>query len=296
MTATLCRDVEKSIRRIGAKWGPEILAATRVLYEPLVRDMDGVGVTVVEDVAYGEDSRQKLDLYQPEGTGHPILIFIQGGGYRSGEKNDGIFYRNLGIYFAKRGFLTVVPNYRLSPQHPWPAGAEDVGAAIEYVRHEAYRFGGNPECIFVLGHSAGATHAACYLFDRRFHPPAGNGIRSVALISGGGYSVDRSAPPARLEYFGNDAAQWDDRSPIMHIDNNRVPLFIGVGEFDPVSLSIPSFELAQAVTKRDGKVPKFHVFADHNHISTIFSIGSPDDAVGGALCQFFRSFISPAPA
>lgn len=290
MTVSLPAHVADTIRGLGGNWNAEVLATTRALYEPLVRGLSDKGVRIAANLAYGANPRQTLDIYRGEGEGRPVLVFVPGGGFQSGEKDDGVFYRNLGLYFAQRGYLTAIPDYRLAPQHPWPAGAEDVGAVIGYLRREAASLGGDPERIFAFGHSAGAAHIASYLFDPRFHPGTGAGVRAAALISGGGYRMDGSAPAGRRAYFGEDPAQWADRSPITHVGNSNIPLFIGIAEFDSTVLAVPSLELAQAVTLRDGRLPALHVFPGHNHISTVFSIGSPDNAVGGAVGEFFAPF------
>src|SRR5262249_57435317 len=88
-----------------------------------------------------------------------------------GDKNaDGVFYGNLGHYFAGHGILTVVANYRLAPAHPWPAGSQDVASAVAWVRANAKAYGGNPERIILFGQSAGATHSAGYLFFTSLSP------------------------------------------------------------------------------------------------------------------------------
>ncbi len=290
MNASFPSTIAEKIRAFGNKFDGETLAATRALCTPLVKDQPSAGIRVGEDIPYGLDPRQKLDIYQPEGQHLPILVYVQGGGYRSGEKMDGVFYRNLGIYFARHGFITAIPNYRLAPQHKWPAGAEDVGATISHVRKEAERLGGDAERLFVFGQSAGATHVASYLFDSRFHPASGAGVTAAVLTSGGGYSVGPNPPPFRTAYFGEDLNEWEARSPITHVSSSKVPLFISVNEYDPGMLAAPSFDLARAVSLRDGKPPEFHFFRGHNHFSTVLSIGSQEDDVGGRIREFLANF------
>ena len=155
---------------MGPNFDEEILGATRALYAPLIRK-PSAGVKVTADVAYGSDPRQKLDVYQPAGAAEHVLVYIPGGGFVGGDKNlDGVFYVNLGNYFASHGILTIVANYRLAPAHAWPAGAQDVAGAVAWARANAKSFGGDPARIMLFGQSAGSTHAATYLFDPTFQP------------------------------------------------------------------------------------------------------------------------------
>lgn len=283
--------IAEKIKEIGARFDNDILMATRALYAPLVTAQDRTGVTITADIAYGSDPRQKLDLYRPEGRRLPILVYIPGGGYVGGDKNaDGVFYGNLGVYFARHGFLTVVANYRLAPQHPWPAGAQDTASAVAWARKEGEAHGGDTNRIFLFGQSAGATHAASYLFDPQFHPASGAGIAACVLMSGGAYRVLPNPGPNQVVYFGADAAQYEARSPITHVGKSKVPLLLSVAEYDPGFLTAPTYDLARAVSLRDGKSPQFIYERGHNHVSTVMSFGSGQDDVGARVREFLASF------
>jgi triacylglycerol lipase len=283
--------VAEKIKAIGAKFDNEVLMATREFYAPLVKAQPSAGVTVTADIAYGADPRQKLDLYRPEGRRLPVLVYIPGGGYVGGDKDaDGVFYRNLGVYFARHGYLTVVANYRLAPQHPWPAGAEDTAAAVAWARTEGEAHGGDANRLLLFGQSAGATHAASYLFDPRFHGASGAGIAACVLMSGGAYRVPANPAPNALAYFGADAKEYETRSPITHAGKSKVPLMLSVAEYDPGGLTAPSYDLARAVSLRDGKSPQFAFWRGHNHVSTVMSFGSSQDDVGARVREFLAAF------
>jgi triacylglycerol lipase len=283
--------VAEQIRAIGPKFDNDILARTREFYAPLVSKQPRAGVTITADIAYGADPRQKLDLYKPEGRRLPVLVYIPGGGFIGGDKNaDGVFYGNLGVYFARHGFVTVVANYRLAPANPWPAGAQDVAGAIAWAKKEAEGHGGDPGKLFLFGQSAGATHAAAYLLDPQFHAPSGVGVTAGVLMSGGSYRVNPNPPPNQVAYYGSDASQYEARSPITHVGKSKVPLFLSVAEFDPGALTAPSYDLARAVSLRDGKSPQFTYWRGHNHVSTVQSLGSSQDDVGGRVREFLGGF------
>jgi triacylglycerol lipase len=279
------------IAAFGPKFDPDILAATRAIYAPLVQDQSRAGVTITADLAYGADPRQKLDLYRPEARRAPVLVFIPGGGFVGGDKNaDGVFYGNLGIYFARAGFLTIVANYRLAPAHPWPAGAQDVAGAIQWAKAHAEEHGGDAKRLFLFGQSAGSTHAASYLFDPAFHAPSGVGVTAAILMSGP-YKVAGRPAPNMAAYYGADESQYAARSPLTHAAKSTVPLLLSLAEFDPPSLATPTLELAQAVTLRDGKSPNLAWMQGHNHVSTVQSLGSAQDDVGERLRNFLAGFL-----
>jgi acetyl esterase/lipase len=283
--------VAEKIKAIGATFNEEILGQTRALYAPLVKDQPMAGVTVTRDLAYGNDARQKLDLYRPEGRRLPVMVYIPGGGYVGGDKNfDGVFYGNLGVYFARHGYLVVIANYRLAPANPWPAGAQDVGGAIQWARKEAEAHGGDASRLFLFGQSAGATHAASYLFDPQFHASSGVGVTAAVLMSGGAYRISAKPGPNQVAYFGGDASQYEARSPITHVGKSKVPLSLSVAEFDPGALTAPTYDLARAVSLRDGKSPQFTFFRGHNHVSTVQSLGSSQDDVGARVREFLGGF------
>jgi triacylglycerol lipase len=284
--------VAERIAAIGPKFDNDILAETRALYVPHVKSQSTAGVTITRDIAYGADPRQKLDLYKPEGRRVPVLVYIPGGGYVGGDKNsDGVFYGNLGIYFARHGFLTIIANYRLAPAHGWPAGSQDVGGAIAWAIKNAESHGGDANRLFLFGQSAGATHAASYLFDPQFHPASGAGVTAAVLMSAGSYRVAGPKPPPNVAaYFGSDPAQYEARSPITHVGKSKVPLFLSVAEYDPGALTAPTFDLARAVSLRDGKAPQFAFMRGHNHVSTVQSLGSSQDDVGAQVRRFLNGF------
>jgi acetyl esterase/lipase len=126
---------------------------------------------VYTDIAYydGPDAhpiKHRLDLFVPEGLKDaPVLIFVHGGGWTSGDKN---LYSFIGRAFAEQGFVTAVINYRLSPQVQHPAHIEDVARAFAWVYRNIAQYGGNPEKIFVMGHSAGGHLVALLALDEKY--------------------------------------------------------------------------------------------------------------------------------
>src|SRR5215471_5378120 len=164
-SATLS-SLRQQISDMGPNFNETVLQKTRALYKPLL-PRPSEKVKLQRDLAYGPDQRQRLDVYAPAGAaGLPILIYVPGGGFVGGDKRMGDgFYANIGGFFAERGFVVLIMNYRLAPDHPWPAGGEDVGHVVAWATEHASAHGGDPGRIALFGQSAGACHVLTWLFD-----------------------------------------------------------------------------------------------------------------------------------
>ena len=110
-------------------------------------------------LAYGEDPRQRLDVYLPGPAARPaaVVVFIHGGSWSDGSRSQ---YRFVGQDLAARGLVAVVPDYRLHPDGRWPRFVEDTAAAVAWAARHAGEIGGDPRRVVVMGHSAGAYNAA----------------------------------------------------------------------------------------------------------------------------------------
>ena len=274
----------RSIRQMGPGAEPDINKASKAMFAPLLESGDGVRQTL--DVAYGAHPRQMLDVYHGEGlSGAPIVVYVPGGGFNGGDKRqDDVFFGNVGRFMARRGIVGVTMNYRLAPEFTWPAAAQDVQGAISWVKANARALGGDPSRVVVFGHSAGAAHAASYLFD----PDLRGDLEVRGGILASGLYVLRTAElrPNVAQYFGSDEANFQRRSALSHVQGTKVPVFLSVAEFDPVALATPTFEMAAALTRRDGHPPEILRVDGHNHFSYISSIGSPDERFSSRMIQF----------
>ena len=134
--------------------------------------------TLVSDVEYGKNARQRLDIYKPISPQHdvPVVVFFYGGSWTGGSRRD---YKFVGEALAARGIMTVIADYRLSPEVVYPAFVEDSAAAVAWtVRHIAQE-GGDVQRLFVMGHSAGGYNAAMVALDQRWL--AAQGLRPAVL-------------------------------------------------------------------------------------------------------------------
>lgn len=119
-----------------------------------------------EGLAYGDDPRQRLDVYTPRhlSAPAPVVLFFYGGSWNSGERGD---YAFVGEALAARGLVVVIADYRLYPQVRYPAFLHDSAQALAWVVREVAAYQGDPQQLFVMGHSAGAYNAAMLALDPR---------------------------------------------------------------------------------------------------------------------------------
>jgi dienelactone hydrolase len=278
--ATLTRE----IRALGATFDADVLAATRAAYRPHLDLSEAAEERA--DVAYGPHPRHKLDVYLPAGAPSAVVVFVHGGGFVAGDKNgDGVFYRNVGRWLARHGFAAVLPNYRLAPGDAWPAGAVDVQAALQWVEQNSQTFGAAPRVLW--GQSAGASHVASWLFDAAARGGDATPVAAVMLMSGF-FVAEAPLPAGPRAYFGEDPSLYVQRSPLTHVALLEVALWLGVAELDPGWIAQQSYAMACAVTLANGRSPDFHFFRGHNHVSTVQSLGSPQQDCADELLRFLR--------
>jgi acetyl esterase/lipase len=163
---------------------------------------DGGATRAARDVAYGPAPRQQLDIYRPKGaTKPPVVIFIYGGSWQWGKRQD---YAFLAHVFAARGYLTLVPDYRLVPQVRFPAFVEDGASVVAWAVKNAAAYGADPAQIFLIGHSAGAYNVAMLGLDGRFLKGAGVNPKIIRGVIGlaGPYDFYPFDVTATVDAFG----------------------------------------------------------------------------------------------
>ncbi|HXY90451.1 MAG TPA: alpha/beta hydrolase, partial [Xanthobacteraceae bacterium] len=182
-------EIGRQIEAMGRASDAGVVAATATLYAPLQEQEPYAGIRVHRDLKYGPDARNRLDVFAPDPLPtdtRPTLIFVHGGGFVTGDKAKpgSPFYENIGVWAARHGLIGVNVTYRLAPGHPWPAGIEDIGAAVRWAIQNVAPYGSGPDRIFLMGHGAGATHVAGYLSHPELQPPGGLGVAGAILVSG----------------------------------------------------------------------------------------------------------------
>jgi acetyl esterase/lipase len=292
VSAAASNDLWERLRNLGFDLTPAQIQATMELMAPLA-PQPGPDVTVHRDVVYGPDPRHRMDVFVPAAgvVRAPVVVFVHGGGFVRGDKGapDAPFYNNVGLWAARSDCIGVTMTYRLAPHATWPAGSEDVGAAVRFLHDGVHQWGGNPNGIFLMGQSAGAVHVAGYVAELRLHQAANGGIAGAIMVSGL-YDVARAdRNPFQAAYYGEDATRWPEQSTLGKLAETSLPCFYTVSEFDPPDFQRQAAWLVEAHTTRQGRWPRLMQLAGHNHLSSVLQIGSPVDTLGPELLRFIRA-------
>jgi acetyl esterase/lipase len=264
---------------------------TAKLYGPLQEAEPYQGVKVTRDLKFGADSeRQALDVFvaeAPAATPRPVLMFVHGGGFvRGARRTPGSpFYDNIMLFAARNGMVGVNTTYRLAPQHPWPAGAEDVAAAVRWVRDNIAAHGGDAARVFLMGHSAGAVHVASYVAHRQFQGPKGIGLAGAILVSGIYDLTVRQAGPNEKIYFGEDTSKHAERSSLKGLIEAQLPLLVVAAELDPPVFREGAKALNAALCAA-GRCPRYAALAKHSHMSETYAINTKDTSLSGEILAF----------
>ena len=223
------------------------------------------------DLAYGGLPRQRLDVYQPNGLGlRPIIVFWYGGGWTRGDKDN---YRFVGAALADAGYVAVLPDYRLYPEVEFPTFIEDGAAAVAWTVANAARFGGDPDRIYLAGHSAGAHTAALLALDPSYLAAA-NVSRSVVrgLIGlSGPYALEPTS--GQLAKIFQAPYQSRDWQPVQWADQDSPPTLLLHGRDDGTVWPMHSEQLAAAL--QAAQVPvTLQLIDGRSHADTVAAFSS----------------------
>jgi len=244
-----------------AAWAPE---ATGPAAGAPVRDVASPGVAALARVGANADTRPR---------GAPVVVFIYGGGWKDGDKAN---YRFVAAPLAARGFLTVVPDYRVFPQVRFPVFIQDAAAAVAWVRNNIARYGGDPRRIFLMGHSAGAHIVAMLALDRQWLAADGlDADRDIAGMVGlaGPYDFLPLHDPELDDIFG-PAGDLRLTQPISFAHGGAAPMFLAAGTGDTTVLPRNTENLAAAV-RRDGGQVEEKIYPGIGHSLILGAIAGP---------------------
>ncbi len=155
-----------------------------------------LAVAEVRDVAYRDDAaadpiRHRLDLFLPRGRkGAPVVVVVHGGGWIMGDNRLCGLQSSVGHFLASQGFVAVLPNYRLSPWVKHPEHVKDVARAVRWTRDHIAKHGGNPDRIYLLGHSAGGHLVSLLATDESYLKAEGLGTPDIQGV----IAIERSLP------------------------------------------------------------------------------------------------------
>jgi arylformamidase len=208
-------------------------------------------------LSYAEpkNQRQMLDVYCPsKGDKNPIIVWIHGGGWRAGDKAG---VQRKPAAFTKEEFVFVSVNYRLVPQVTLKEMTGDIAKAIKWIHDHAKDFGGDPNTIFVAGHSAGAHLAALVCTDGRYLQAEGLTLANITgcvPVDTAAYDVPKrvadagKVPEKATEVFGKDEDSQKELSPITYVAKGKnIPPFCLLHVADRVESTAQTKDFAKAL-------------------------------------------------
>lgn len=286
----------------------------------------GSPITLTADQVYVPGSRnplQRLDIYAPAKLGTepapsastglattpktmlakklPVILYIHGGSFCLGDKVSSV--TTMPQVFTSKGFVFVSVDYRLSPAVHFPAHVQDVASAIAWIHRSIGRYGGDPNRIFLLGHSAGAQLAALVSTDQRYllrHGLSLKTVSGVVLLDGGALDVAASLltdkrRPVKSPAFGSNPAVWRQASPIYHVkEGKNIPPFLIYYLPWTIQSTEQNTKLISAL--RRARVPfDVHVIENKNHREINEALGNDNDPEGEQIIRFFNRLSQPRP-
>lgn len=237
---------------------------------------DGGVEVAARGVAFGTDPRQKLDVYTSS-EGQPskgVIVFFYGGSWNSGDRAD---YGFAARAFASRGFTTVVFDYRLVPKVRYPAFVEDGAKAVAWTHRNIASYGGDPDRIFLVGHSAGAYNEMMVALAPEFLRAEGLQtavVKGVVGISGPYDFLPLAVDETREAFKGVD--DLPATQPINRIARGRYapPMLLLHGEADDFVYPRNSKRLASALRKSGHAVEEIY-YPGVDHVGALLAISRP---------------------
>jgi acetyl esterase/lipase len=224
------------------------------------------------DIAYGPDGGRMLDLYRPFGASRlPVIVFFHGGSWQSGDKKTYLF---VAAALAVRGYVVIVPDYRVFPQGRFPDFLEDGASAVQWARRHAADHNGDADRLFLMGHSAGAHIAAMLSLDRQWLDRVGlDPGRDIAGLIGvsGPYDFLPLRDPILKTIFGGDRPETQ---PISFAQGPRPPSLLLTGQSDQTVDPGNTARLA-AKLRQHGNEATDIVYRWLGHLSILSAFAAP---------------------
>ena len=265
---------------------------------------------VKSNIPYSDpaDKRQVLDIHAPaEAKNCAVVFWIHGGGWVTGDKSD---VQVKPRAFTEHGYVFVSTNYRLLPQVEMGVLIQDVAKALGWVHKNISRYGGDPNRIFVMGHSAGAQLSALLCTDERYLKAEGvpfDVLKGCVPVDGDTYDIPAMILTTEVRHaahglplptfghrvkFGNDPKKHVEFSAVTHVAKGKgIPpfLILYVGEHHDVQAQAK--RLAAVLEKSDVSVKLFGA-KDTFHNKLNANIGLPDDAATKELFDFLNPLVT----
>ena len=277
-----------------------VLAAMAFALDPLgtfnaLMPKDRASARVAEDVAYGPGKRLRLDVYAPRAAAagkRPVILFFYGGSWNSGRRQSYAFAARA---LAARGFVVIVPDYRLVPEARYPDFLRDCAAAVRWARRRSGASGGDGERIVLAGHSAGAYNAAMLALDPGLLGPDRAAIRGFAGLAGP-YDFLPLDDDSTIAAFG----AWPrpaETQPIRHAAAGAPPALLLHGA-DDVRVKPRNSRKLAGLLDSAGSPVRLKLYPRLGHVGILTALARPlrgQAPVLADVADFAREVTGPAP-
>lgn len=236
-------------------------------------------------IAYGDDPRQKLDVYVPRHAlpDAPVVVFFYGGSWNSGARED---YNFVGEALASRGIVAVVADYRLYPQVRYPLFLQDAARAVAWTKAHIREFSGNPQRLYLMGHSSGGYNAAMLALDGDLLAAAGmspKDLRGWIGLAGPYDFLPIENPAVRPVFFWPNSPPQSQ--PINHVSRDAPPaLLIAASRDELVNPTRNTGGLAHKLRAAGVPVQDFY-YSRPNHITLVATLSRPLRGLAPVLDQ-----------
>lgn len=249
----------------------------------LFAGMNGVskssGVVAKRGIVYDAQHQLKLDVYRPaglnvaQGERAPVVVFFYGGSWKDGKRQ---WYRWVGEALARRGLVAVLPTYREYPQVKLDGFMTDAANAVGWAYAHAAQFGGDPQRMFLMGHSAGGQIAALLATNEKWlatvdmHPRQLDGFVGLA----GPYDFLPLKEQDYIDMFGQTHEQQLRSQPVHYVNGNEPPMLLLQGKDDKIVAPKNARSMAAAL-RAQGEPVQTKFYPDIGHIMLLLSMSRP---------------------
>jgi acetyl esterase/lipase len=253
---------------------------------------------IIRNIAYyqgpeADPVRHRLDVYLPrDQRDFPVLFMVHGGAWIRGNKDHLGIYSALARTFTRHGIAVVCPNYRLSPKVQHPEHIRDVARAFAWTYRNIDKYGGNPDEIFVSGHSAGGHLCALLATDPTYLKEQKLSTRAIkgAIPMSGLFTI----PDEKIFEipFGKNRETFKNASPIQHIRAGQPPFLIILGDHElPGCDGLQANAFCKALKSKEVH-SHILIVPRRNHMSIIVNAVMDTDPVTRAMFSFIDTQVA----
>lgn len=244
-----------------------------------------------KDIAYGAKEWQKLNIYpQKNKTRIPVVIFIYGGGWYKGSKEQHHFVADA---LVRKGYMVVIPDYIKYPDGRFPTFVEDIALAIAWVKNNIEKYGGDANKLLLAGHSAGAHTGALLVTDKHYLNKVGVGIDDIKAFVGlaGPYNFTPKKPQY-IKTFGRK--NFDVMKANTFVDGSEPPIKL-IHSMGDNTVGRFNFDTFYNQLKAAGVQVEKTLYQDIGHVMTVLKVHpwfADEVDVGKDMDSFFKKHLN----